>query len=171
MLPSAIDQTASIDINQSLSTVAVEANNATSSSLSSASSSSSSLASLALNAAPATETNDGSYANESNLLLQPSNDQLHPQTLSLSRATELIRQRSSSIHHIHNEDRIKLTQQQQQEYDDEVALHPLSNQVSTFAEWELSCALDVNICAKCNSLSCDNFILFFLRVITISFAK
>lgn len=136
MLPPAIDQTASIDINRPLLNVAVSAINATSSSLSSASSgssSSSSLASLALNVAATTEANNGSYTNETNLLLQPSTDQLHPQTLSLSRATELIRQRSSSIHHIQHEDRHKLTQQQQQEHDDEVALHPLSNQVGAYS--------------------------------------
>lgn len=134
LLPSAIDQATSIEINRTLSNVAVEAIDATSSSLlSSASSSSSSLTSLALNATATTEANNGLYnTNETNSLLQPTNDQLHQQTLSLSRATELIRQRSSSIHLIQHEDRHKLTQQQQQEHDDEVALHPLTNQVFKF---------------------------------------
>lgn len=134
-MPSAIDQSTSIDINRSLSNVAVGAINVTGTSLlSSVSSSSSSLASLALNAGVTADTNNGLHTNDTNLLLQPSNDQLHPQTLSLSRATELIRQRSTSIHHIQHEDRHKLTQQQQQqqqEIDDEIALHPLTNQVNT----------------------------------------
>lgn len=42
------------------------------------------------------------------------------QTLSISRATELIRQRSASI------------TQDDQENVDEIALHPLSNQVSSY---------------------------------------
>lgn len=131
-MPSAIDQNSSIDINRSVSNVAVGGINVTNSSLSSASSSSSSIASLALNAATG-DTNNGIYGNETNLLLQPTNDQLQQQTLSLSRATELIRQRSSSIHHIQHDDRHKLNQQQQQQqdYDDEIALHPLTNQVNT----------------------------------------
>lgn len=91
---------------------------------SSSSSSSSSLTSLALSATSA-PSNDLFGSKRSQHQLFPLNDQLHPQTLSLDHATALIRQRSSSIH----DDRHKLCQQHS-ENDDEVAVHPLTNQVS-----------------------------------------
>lgn len=50
------------------------------------------------------------------------------QTLSISRTTELIRQRSASIHQLHDEHPQHYSQQL--DIDDEIALHPLSNQVS-----------------------------------------
>lgn len=62
-------------------------------------------------------------------LHQQQSSQLNQQTLTLSRATELIRQRSSSVHQIQF-DKHQIHQfSSQQEYDDEVAVHPLSNQV------------------------------------------
>lgn len=77
------------------------------------------------------------HANESqgeqlqHQLHQQQSSQLNQQTLTLSRATELIRQRSSSIHQIQYDDRVIHHYASQQEYDDEVAVHPLSNQVRT----------------------------------------
>lgn len=54
--------------------------------------------------------------------------QIPNQTLSQSNiiTTELIRQRSESIHQLHNE---HIQQYTHQDIDDEVAVHPLSNQV------------------------------------------
>lgn len=84
------------------------------------SSSSSSLTSLAINCASI----------KNNEPPQINTQQLQQQTLSLNRATQLIRQRSSSIHQLqHDERHHKIYPQQQQDYDDEVALHPLTNQV------------------------------------------
>lgn len=62
-------------------------------------------------------------------LKQQQSLQLNQQTLTLTRATELIRQRSSSIHQIQYDERLIHHYSSQQDYDDEVAVHPLSNQV------------------------------------------
>lgn len=100
---------------------------------SSSSSSLSSLTSLALNKPSVTSNiidktiKKQSQQQQQNQLL-PISTKDQQQILTINHATELIRQRSWSLQH---DDRHKLCQQQS-EHDDEVAVHPLTNQVTIF---------------------------------------